>query len=271
MTLKRRRIGMFDSGLGGLTVLRQLRAMLPDAEVIYAADTARVPYGDRSLRQVAGFARGIISHLTQFDPSLIAIACGTSCSAFDALGYPASAVPIVPVVDCGARAAARVTRNGKIGVIATVATARSGVFERKIREALPLAFVTSVGAPELVPLVESGAWETPEADEAVATYCGPFARANCDTVVLGCTHFPLLRASFRRALDPGIELVDPALACARKVAELLEGGALGDGSLTFLVSGETGPFVSHAALLGVTATHVRRMDFSDQVKHAEHR
>jgi glutamate racemase len=269
MSRMRRRIGMFDSGLGGLTVLAQLRREVPDAEIVYAADTARVPYGDRPLAQVAGFARGIIEHLKDFDPSLIVIACGTSCSAFDALGAPASEIPLLPVVDCGARAAVQASANGQIGVIATAATARSGVFERKIRQASPSAHVTTIGAPKLVPLVESGAWQSAAADAAVADYCRDLAA--CDTVVLGCTHFPLLRSSFERALGPHVSLVDPAIECAKSAAVMLEGAHRGDGSLTFLVSGDVDAFVRHAAALGVIApTHVRAVDFSDDVKHAEH-
>lgn len=269
MKQRRRCIAMFDSGLGGLTVLAQLRREMPDADIVYAADTARVPYGDRPLAQVAGFARDIIVHLTRHDPSLIVIACGTSCSAFEELGYPASDVPLLPVVDSGARAAARASSGGQIGVIATAATARSGVFERKIRQALPAARVTTVGAPKLVPLVESGAWHTPEADAAVADACK--ALTGSDTVVLGCTHFPLLRESFTRALGADVVLADPAVECAKTATLMLSDAEPGAGSLTFLISGDVESFVRHAAALGQAETaRVHSVDFSDEVKHAEH-
>lgn len=274
MIAPKRRIAMFDSGLGGLTVLAQLRRQIPDAEIIYAADSARVPYGDRPLEQVGGFARGIIAHLLTYEPSLIVIACGTSCSAFDALGYPPCAVTLLPIVDCGVVAAVQTTRNGRVGVVATAATARSGIFERKIREMLSQARVTSVGAPKLVPLIEAGSWLQADADTIVAAYCKAFGEAGCDTVVLGCTHFPLLRPAFENALAAGVSIVDPAFTCAERAAALVADNALGDGSLTFLVSGEVEPFVRHAVeLTGTVAapTRVRAVDFSDQVKQAEHR
>ncbi len=274
MTAPKRRIAMFDSGLGGLTVLAQLRRQIPDAEIIYAADTARVPYGDRPLEQVGEFARDIIAHLLTYEPSLIVIACGTSCSAFDALGYPPSVVTLLPIVDCGVVAAAQATKIGRVGVIATAATVRSGIFERKIRELLPQARVTSVGAPKLVPLIEAGNWLQADADAVVAGYCTAFGEAGCDAVVLGCTHFPLLRPAFENALGPGVSMVDPAFICAQRAAALLADNASGDGSLTFLVSGEVEPFVRHATDLAgpiAASARVRAVDFSDEVKQPEHR
>lgn len=271
MTNAKRLIAMFDSGLGGLTVLSALRRTVPDADVIYAADTARVPYGDRPLEEVAGFARQIIAHLAHDDPALLVIACGTSCSAFDRFGYEPRSLQTLPIVDCGVRAAVATTKNGRIGVIATAATIKSGVFERKIKRALPSAHVTSVGAPRLVPLIESGAWGAEEARRAVEEYCLPFTRERCDTVVLGCTHFPHLLTWFEPALGPGVKIVDPAEQCAREAIPLLEAFAAGAGIVRFEVSGSVEQFV-HCAheLAGVTLAQVQRVDFSDQVKHPEY-
>ncbi len=271
MTNAKRVIAMFDSGLGGLTVLTALRRAVPDADVVYAADTARVPYGDRPLEEVASFARQIIACLAHDDPTLLVIACGTSCSAFDRFGYEPRNLATLPIVDCGARAAVSTTESGRIGVIATAATIESGIFERKIAHALPSARVISVGAPRLVPLIESGAWGSEEARVAVEEYCLPFAKERCDTVVLGCTHFPHLSRWFEQALGPGVKIVDPAEQCALEAIPLLEPFAPGDGTLRFEVSGSVEQFVRLAHdLAGVTSAQVRHADFSDQVKHPEY-
>ena len=271
MTNTKRLIAMFDSGLGGLTVLTALRRTVPDADIIYAADTARVPYGDRPLEEVAGFARQIIAHLVHDDPTLLVIACGTSCSAFDRFGYEPQNLETLPIVDCGVRAAVATTTSGRVGVIATASTINSGVFERKIQRVLPKAQVTSVGAPRLVPLVEAGAWDGDEARRAVEEYCLPFKKESCDTVVLGCTHFPLMRRWFERALGPDVKIVDPAEQCAREAIPLLEPFGPGDGTVRFDVSGSVEQFVRWAHdLAGVTSAQVRHADFSDQVKHPEY-
>jgi glutamate racemase len=271
MKSRTRRVAMFDSGLGGLTVLSALRRCTPDVDVIYAADTAHVPYGDRPLEEVAGFATQIISHLQRYDPDLLIIACGTSCSAFDTLGQPALSVPTLAVVDCGARAAAQTSAGGLIGVIATAATIRSGIFERKIKRALPHATITAVGAPKLVPLVESGAWNSEDAGDAVAAYCRPFVSAGCDTVVLGCTHFPLLGEWFARSLPAQAALIDPALECAREAATILDSIEPGKGTVTFEVSGDADQFMRNVrALAPEQHAGVLSVDFSDQVKQPEY-
>jgi glutamate racemase len=239
---------MFDSGLGGLTVLSAVRARLPAVDVRYFADTAHVPYGDRALAQVAGFARGIIGRLLEDDPSAIAIACGTTCSAFDALGWPDIAVPLVGIVAPGAKAACAATRTGSIGVVATNATIRSGVFERAIRAVLAEADVTSVGAPALVPIVENGCWNTADARNAVEACCAAFRSAACDTLVLGCTHFPHLSRWFAQSL-PGVTLVDPADAVAEEIAALMAPAPPERGELVFDVSGDPQAFRRSAELL----------------------
>jgi glutamate racemase len=277
----RRRIAMFDSGLGGLTLLNALRAAVPDADVLYAADTARVPYGDRPLAEVAGFARQIIARLERYDPALLVIACGTSCSAFDRLGTPPTAVRLLPVVDCGVKAAVAASKNGRIGVIATAATIRSGVFERKIKRLRPHATITAVSAPRLVPLVESGAWGSEQAREAVNEYCRPLVAAECDTTLLGCTHFPHLTAWFRSALGPGPAIVDPARQCANETRTMLDSLQPGSATLTFEVSGDSDAFRRLAAQLAdIGDARVRRVDFarepsapgpvSDQTKQPEY-
>lgn len=258
---------MFDSGLGGLTVLTALRRVMPDVDVVYAADTARVPYGDRPLAQVEGFSRQTIERLRRHDPALLVIACGTTCSAFDAAGYTARELAALAIVDCGVAAAAAQSSNGRIGVIATAATINSGIFERKLRATRADVRVTSVSAPKLVPLVESLRGGSDEAGAAVDAYCQPFRAQACDTVVLGCTHFPLLMPWFAQALGPSVAIVDPALACADAAAQMLAGLPPGSGSLTFEVTGDAQQFAQAATkLAGVHATSIRHVDVSDQME-----
>jgi glutamate racemase len=258
---------MFDSGLGGLSVLTALRRAMPDLDVVYAADTARVPYGDRPLAQVEGFSRQTIERLRRHDPSLLVIACGTTCSAFDAAGYMPRELPTLAIVDCGVEAAAARSVSGRIGVIATAATIKSGIFERKLIAARPDARVTSVSAPSLVPLVESEKWGSDEAAAAVAAYCAPLRSNGCDTVILGCTHFPLLMPWFAQALGPTVAIIDPALACADTASRMLAGLTPGTSALEFEVTGEPAQFVRAATrLTGVEATDVRHVEVSDQVE-----
>jgi glutamate racemase len=251
---------MFDSGLGGLTVLTSVRALVGATDVHYYADTAHVPYGDRPLEQVAGFARRIIQRLLEHDPEAIVIACGTTCSAFDKLGWPSVRVPLIGLVEPGARAACAATTNGSIGVIATNATIQSGVFERKILRIRPDAIVKSVGAPALVPIVESGRWATPHARDAVTAYCAGFKQAGCDTVILGCTHFPHLIAWFQAALGPRVRIVDPGVASAQDAVRHLLTMEPQTNRLSFEVSGDPEAFAASATLLsGVKIDDVRQI------------
>jgi len=258
MSPSKRRLGMFDSGLGGLTVLSAVRALINATDVYYYADTAHVPYGDRELEEVAGFARGIINRLLEHDPSAILIACGTTCSAFDKLGWPEIPVPLIGLVEPGASAACAATKNGAIGVVATNATVKSGVFERKILALRPDAVVKSVGAPALVPIVESGRWATKQARDAVIACCAGLTHAGCDTVVLGCTHFPHLLAWFAAALGPDVRIVDPGTASAQEAARILTRMQPVDGKVSFEVSGDPDAFAATATLLsGVKIDHVK--------------
>jgi len=240
---------MFDSGLGGLTVLRAVRSLDDAVDVFYFADTAHVPYGDRKLVEVSGFARRIIARLLEHDPSAILIACGTTCSAFDALGWPSIGIPLFGLVAAGAREACAATRSGKVGVVATNATARSGVFDRAIHALMPDASVVDVGAPALVPIVESGQWSSDAARAAVSACCATFVENACDTVVLGCTHFPHLSGWFESALGARVRIVDPAEAAARDAVRALGAMTPQAGRIVFEVSGDPADFASRASLL----------------------
>jgi len=255
-----RRVAMLDSGLGGLTVLSALRALTADTDVVYFADTAHVPYGGRTLSEVASLGAAIVKRLLAHDPSVIIAASGTTCAAFDAEGWPASPVPLVGVVNYGAAAAVDATSNGRIGVVATQATVASAVFEREILKFRADALVTSVAAPSLVPIVESGGWASARARDAVASVCGPLVRAGCDTVILGCTHFPHLLAWFMTALGEQVAIVDPGAACAAMVAQMIVGFAPSPGTLTFEVSGDKDEFAAHAlSLSGIRIDSLRHV------------
>jgi glutamate racemase len=258
---------MLDSGLGGLTVLTALHRALTDIDVVYFADTARAPYGDRPLREVAAFGQQIIERARRYEPALMIVASGTTCAAFEAVAWKPDDMPIVGVVAAGAREAVAQSASGRIGVIATAGTIDSGIFERKLRDVNPSLRITSVGAPKLVPLVESGQWASDEAKTAVAQYCEPFRAAGCDAVILGCTHFPHMQPWFERALGPSVALVDPAPACAQAAAALVAQSPPAQGSLTFEVSGDADQFAQRAfELAGVRARTTRQVDFSEQVE-----
>jgi glutamate racemase len=261
---------MLDSGLGGLTVLGALRALTNGVDVVYYADTAHVPYGDRSLKEVAMLGAAIVDRLLARDPAVIVVASGTTCAAFDAVGWPKSPIPLVGVVEPGARVACETTRNGTIGVVATNATIKSGVFERAIFEIKPDALVKGVGAPALVPIVESGGWATAYARDAVASYCRGITNAGCDTVILGCTHFPHLMPWFVDALGAGVLIIDAGVSCAHQAARILAGLEPESSRLTFEVSGDAEDFTAKATLLsGVRiddVQHVESLAALDQMK-----
>lgn len=258
-----RRVALLDSGLGGLTVLSALRKALPDVDVIYFADTARVPYGDRPLWEVAAFGRQIIDRLRGYEPAAVIIASGTTCAAFESVDYNPSDLLLLGVVECGAGVAVDRSPSGRIGVVATQATSDSGIFERKLKERKPDVRVTSLGAPRLVPIVEAGAWATELARDAVEEAVAPLRDARCDAVILGCTHFPHLLPWFARSLGNNVTIVDPGIACAQAAAESVSKLAPGQGHLTFEVSGDAEQFASFALQLGVRAAVTRHVNFSD--------
>jgi len=255
---------MLDSGLGGLTVLHALRKLAPGVDVVYFADTANVPYGDRGLDEVALLGARIVERLATYDPAAIIIASGTTCAAFDTCGWPASSAPLVGVIEAGAASALRASRRGAIGVIATRGTIDSGSFERALHALAPATRVTNVAAPALVPLVEAGESGSERAHAAVDAACAPFRTAQCDAVILGCTHFPHLRAWFAAALGPDVALVDPADECAAGCLRILERSAPSEarGQAQFIceVSGDEREFARHARMLGAppmtSCTHV---------------
>ncbi|MEI6032682.1 MAG: glutamate racemase [Verrucomicrobiae bacterium] len=216
-------IGVFDSGIGGLTVVAALQSLLPSENIFYIGDTARVPYGGKSRRTVERYSIEIGGLLLAEQAKIIVVACNTA----SALAVPRMQeifkVPVQGVVVPGAEAAVRATKTGRIGVIATRATIASGAYEHAVRHLDPGVSVFSAACPLLVPLIEEGLFDDPVTDQILARYLAPLLEKNVDAMVLGCTHYPLLRAAIGRAAGPDVALVDSANNCALAVKNLLEG------------------------------------------------
>jgi glutamate racemase len=230
-TYKRRPIGVFDSGVGGLTVVRALRQVLPGEDIMYLGDTARVPYGSKSPRTVERYSLTCQQFLLERGVKLVLIACNTvSATALPALAA-ASAVPVIGAVEPGAMRALAATRNDHIGVICTLATLRSGAYAQAIAAHDGRAAVTTSACPLLVPLAEEGWTDDDIAERVVRRYLQPvFARDPAiDTLVLGCTHYPLLRGVLTRVARElaghDVAVVDSATAMAEAAREALGSGA----------------------------------------------
>jgi glutamate racemase len=234
-------IGIFDSGIGGLTVLKEILAKLPDENIIYLGDTARVPYGIRSAETVTRYCFENTHFLLSQEIKMLVIACNTATAiSLDAVKkeFP---LPVIGVLEPGARAAVATTKTRKIGVIGTEATIGSNAYEKAIRRLAPEAEVMSLACPLFVPLAEEG-WTDNDVAELVAEkYLAPLRGTGIDTLVLGCTHYPLLKEVIGKAVGPGITLIDSATETAKEVAEVLEklkwrGNGTGEGIRKFYVT-----------------------------------
>jgi len=214
-------VGVFDSGIGGLTVAHEVIRQLPHESVLYFGDTARVPYGPKSPDTVRRYSREIAEFLRGEGVKSIVIACNTATAhALSALRDEFD-MPIIGVVEPGARAAVAVTTGGRIGVIGTVGTIKSGAYERAIRAINPDVFITARACPLFVPLVEEG-WTDHDATRLIAReYLAPLVAADIDTLVLGCTHYPLLKPLLRDVLGPDVRLIDSAEETAAETARTL--------------------------------------------------
>ena len=214
-------IGVFDSGIGGLTVVSELRRLLPNEQIFYLGDTARVPYGGKSPSTVERYSLEIAQILLAENSKTIVVACNTA----SALALPklqeTLPVTVTGVILPGARAAVAATRNGHIGVIGTRATIRSGAYERTLRSLNAEIHVTARACPLLVPLIEEGWLQNEITDQVLARYLETLVREGIDTLVLGCTHYPLLRDAIARLLGDEVTLVDSAQNCASAVEALL--------------------------------------------------
>lgn len=205
-----RPIGVFDSGLGGLTVVKAFLRHLPQEPIVYFGDTARVPYGTKSQETITRFSGQNIRFLKKFDIKMVVIACHTaSALALDSVIAEFPGLPILGVVDPASRKAVETSRSKRIGVIGTRSTIASGSFERAIKALEPNAQVFSAACPLFVPLVEEGRRSGEVVDLVVREYMKPFREQKVDSLILGCTHYPILADRIREAL-PGVTLVDPA-------------------------------------------------------------
>ncbi len=221
-----RPIGIFDSGLGGLTVARAILERLPHESLLYFGDTARVPYGPKSPDTVRRYSREIGGFLQGEGVKAIVIACNTATAHGLAALRSELPVPIVGVIEPGARAAVGASAVGSIGVLGTAGTVRSGAYERAIRELSPRVRIVSQSCPLFVPLVEEG-WTTHGATRLVAAeYLTPLIAANVDTVVLGCTHYPHLKDVIADVVGPRVQLVDSARETAAELARILRDDGL---------------------------------------------
>ncbi len=215
-------IGVFDSGLGGLTVAREIMRQLPNEKLVYFGDTARVPYGSKSRETVTRYSRQIVRFLQTMEVKAIVVACNTaSAYALDELESEID-IPILGVVKPGAKVAAEVTRNGRIGIIGTEGTVGSGIYTTYIRQIRPDVELIGKACPLFVPLVEEGLWQDPVTDEIAMRYLTELIDSGIDTLILGCTHYPLIRDTVAKIMGDHVTLVNPAYETARELKELLE-------------------------------------------------
>jgi glutamate racemase len=238
-----RPIGVFDSGVGGLTVLHECLVTMPNEDFVYLGDHARLPYGPRPLDEIRRFAHEIAGYLESHGVKLIVVACNTATSAALPDLQASLDVPIVGVIAPEAAAAVRATRNRRVGLLATQATVTAGRYEALVRALDAGIRFTGVPCPDLVPLIEAG----DQTVDAVRAYAAPLKQAGCDTVILGCTHYPLIRPVFQRVFGRDVTLVFSAEETAREVDETLrrkgwENAPGRDGAYGFLTTGDPAAF-----------------------------
>ena len=247
-------IGVFDSGVGGLTVAREIIRQIPNEKIIYFGDTARVPYGSKSKETVTRFSEQIVRFLRTFQVKTIVVACNTaSACALDALERDID-IPIIDVVKPGAKAAWEATRNGRIGVIGTEATIGSQIYTKYIQNLNRDITIYGKACPLFVPLVEEGLLEDPVTNEIARRYLTELIDIDIDTLILGCTHYPLIRSTLGRIMGEGVRLVNPAYETARELKEMLgqldlldeEPLGLGSNRYQFYVSDKAEKFVHFA-------------------------
>lgn len=259
-------IGVFDSGLGGLTVVKELIRLLPYEDIVYFGDTARVPYGTKSRESIIRFSKQNVGLLLKHKVKLIVVACNTSSSLALAELKKNFKVPIMGVINPGAQKAVRVTKHKRVGVIATAATVNSQAYPRRIKELDRRIKVVSQACALFVPLAEEG-WFNRSVTETVAhTYLDKLKKYHVDALILGCTHYPLLKPVLKRVMGPKVELVDSAREVAREVKAMLKQRGMARasthrGKCEFLVSDQPQHFQRLARrFLGFNIRNVKRCD-----------
>jgi glutamate racemase len=243
----RRPIGVFDSGVGGLTVLHECLVNLPQEDYVYLGDTANFPYGSKDLDEVRRLAFAATQALVGMGVKLIVVACNSATAVALSQLQASFSTPIVGVVMPGARAAVQATRARRIGIMATEATVRSNAYQKALQSLDAGLEVSAVACPRLAPLIQNGDVFSEEVEEAAREYVRPLKEAQVDTVILGCTHYPLIARMLRRLLGPHVALIDSAQEIAREVGEILLRKGIGnsegrEGDYRFLASGDAGEF-----------------------------
>ncbi|MCW3038465.1 MAG: glutamate racemase [Solirubrobacterales bacterium] len=252
-----RPIGVFDSGVGGLTVLHELLVQLPQEDFVYLADTARFPYGERSAAELQEFSLQIAEELLRRQVKLLVVACNSATAAAlpalqERMMRTTLGVDVIGVVRPGAVHAVAATRNGRVGLLATTATVQSGAYAEAITAADPHVDLVQVPCPDLTAIIEGGFPFDQRVVDTVRRYCAPLREARVDTVVLGCTHYPLVRPMLQRILGPGVTIIASGVPLARQVEHVLgsrslaaqgrEDPARPEGEYSFLCTGDPEPF-----------------------------
>lgn len=245
-------IGIFDSGVGGLTVMRQIHALLPHENICYFGDTARVPYGNKSPETIKKYARENADFLQDQNIKLLVVACNTACALAPDLDSYVD-VPLIGVIEPGVRNAVESTKSGSIAILGTKATISSGVYQKCLKAALPMGRIFANACPLLVPLVEEQLFTHEATILLIKEYTAPLMKHTPDTVILGCTHYPLLRPLFQEILGENIILIDPAystaLAVQKKLRDLNQlNNSPQKGSCLFFVSDDAPKFKETGAL-----------------------
>lgn len=262
-------IGLMDSGVGGLTVLKAIHRRLPAEATVYFGDQQRLPYGPRTKQEVRTFVRQIATFLRRTDRiKLLVIACNTATAAALPALYQELPIPVVGVIAPGAKAAAKVTQTHRIGVIATAGTVNSRSYDRLVRKQDLQNQVTSLACPEFVTLAEANDLTSPHAQQVVTAKLQPLRAAHLDTLILGCTHFPLLQPVIHRAMGPTVHLVDPGVATAQRVATVLTEHQLTRLKTTpptarYYTTGDGASFERVAQQWLSTAVHVQTVPLTD--------
>jgi glutamate racemase len=216
-----RPIGVIDSGVGGLTVAKEIMRQLPKEQIIYLGDTARCPYGPRPLKEVRKFTWEMTNYLLQYDIKMLVIACNTATAAVLEEIRGLLKIPVLGVIHPGARAAVKVTRNNQIGVIGTIGTIESGAYEVALHSISNQIKVKGLACPTFVPVVESGDYESEEAYEVVLQELRPLLGFEIDTLILGCTHYPLLTPIIQKVIGNDVQLISSGSETAREVSTIL--------------------------------------------------
>lgn len=241
-------IGILDSGVGGLTVVEEIRRLLPHESIVYFGDTARMPYGPRSCEAVRTFALEIIGFLQDQEIKMVVVACNSATAAGLPYYQERCDIPVLGVIEPGVRAALAYTRNGRVGVIGTTGTIGSSAYVKALQREGPALHIVTKACPLFVLLVENDLVETPEAEKVAREYLDPLKEASIDTLILGCTHYPLISGLIQQVVGPAVKLISSAEETASEVKEILAARELlnplrcGEPGYRFFVSGKPASF-----------------------------